>query len=922
MDFRILGPLEVENGGRTLDLGGARQRALLAILLLHRGKLVSASRLIDDLYGAQPPATAAKSLQAHMSRLRKALGTPTRIESRAGGYTLRLEPDELDADRFEARHEAGRAALSAGRAEEAAGELDEALSLWRGPPLADLEDEDFLQGELARLAELQLSCLEDRIEAELALGRPTKAIADLEPLLSRHPLRERLHGQLMVALYRSGRQAEALAAYQSARTALVEELGIEPGQALRQLHQAILRQDAGLNLAEPTSERTTSVFVGRAAELRELRAGLDDAFAGQGRLYLIAGEPGIGKSRLTDELIGHARARGALALVGRCWEAGGAPAYWPWVQALRTYVRETDPNALRAQLGAGAAELAQILPELHELLPGLPEHGTLESESARFRLFDATAELLRNASKSRPIVFVLDDLHAADAPSLLLLQFLARGLASTRLLFLGAYRDVDPVPGDLLTDLLGEVVREPVTRRLSLDGLSEHETAQYIELTAEGIFSPELVTALHDETEGNPLFVGETVRLLALEPLKPSSSGFELAIPQSIRDVIARRLSHLSEACNKVLVLASVLGREFDLAAIARLSNLTEDELLETLDEAMVARVVSDAPGAPGRLRFAHVLMRDTLYEGLTTARRVRLHRQAVAALEARYGDEPGSHLAELAHHSIAGNDFDAAVRYAQRAGDHALTLLAYEEAARLYETALEALDRADPSDERRRCELLLLLGAAEARAGESLAADKALLEAADIARRNRLPREVARAAADYGGRMVWTRGSHVPLLVPLLEEGLAGLDDEDVELRARLLARLAGALRDDVSRDRRDRLSREAVELARRTGQCRCTGVRARRPRLRHSRSGHARRMPRHRKRASRARRADRLPRGSPTRVHGDGQRKGRGRGDRRGGGRSGRRARHRRGARTAGSRLGRLRCGRDARAGSRQAR
>ena len=232
-----------------------------------------------------------------------------------------------------------------------------------------------------------------------------------------------------------------------------------------------------------------------------------------------------------------------------------------------------------------------------------------------------------------------------------------------------------------------------------------------------------------------------------------------LLVPAGIREVIGSRLRRLSEPCRDALIVASVLGREFRLDVLARVAAVSEDEVLETLDEAMTARVVSDVPGAPDRLRFAHVLIRDTLYEGLTTVRRVRLHRQAVGALEALHGNEPGAHLAELAHHSIAGSDFDRGLRYARLAGDHAFTLLAYEEAARLYETALQALELADPADERTRCELLVSLGAAEVRAGSTAAADAAFLDSVDIARRLGLPRELARAAVDYGGRMVWVAG-------------------------------------------------------------------------------------------------------------------------------------------------------------------
>ena len=244
--------------------------------------------------------------------------------------------------------------------------------------------------------------------------------------------------------------------------------------------------------------------------------------------------------------------------------------------------------------------------------------------------------------------------------------------------------------------------------------------------------------------------------------------------------MIARRLTHLSEECNRTLVLASVIGREFALDALAGLSGVAEDELLDLLDEAIAARVVSDVPGAPGRLRFAHVLIRDTLYEGLSAGRRIRLHRRVVDELEALYGDDAGPYLAELAHHAIAARDRDRAVRYATRAADRALASLADEEAARQYETALEALS---PADEQARCGLLLSLGEAESRAGNGSAARTALLAAAGIARRLGLAPELARAAAEYGGRIVYARASADERLLPLLEEGLAALGGQDTGL-------------------------------------------------------------------------------------------------------------------------------------------
>ena len=834
MDFRILGPLEVLEEGRAITLRGSRLRALLALLLLHANETLGTERLIDELWGERPPASAGKTLQMHISRLRKTLageagnGPAGVVLTRERGYELRLDPDCVDARRFERLVVEAGSELAGGHTRRAVAALEEALSLWRGAPLGEFAYEPFAQREIARLDDLRVTAHEQLIEAKLALGAHAEVVGQLETLIGEHPYRERLRAQLMLALYRSERQADALQAYQDARRTLVEELGIEPGERLRELERAILAQDPRLQLVaadEPSAAGSAmaaerSAFVGRQRELAELLGGLDDVFSGHGRLFLVAGEPGIGKSRLAEELLAHAKSRAARVLVGRCWEAGGAPAYWPWTQALRAYVRESDATALAAQLGAGAPELAQIVPDLRQRFPDLPPPARVEPEGARFRLFEATAEFLGNAGEQRPIVLVLDDLHAADPPSLLLLRFLARELGSTRLLLLGAYRSVDPLPGPHLTEMLTEVAREPVSRRLSLTGLSESEVAAYLNEAASDMASPQLAAALHGRTEGNPLFVGETVRLLSIEgAVSESIEQSRRTIPQSVRDVIGRRLTHLAQESNRLLLLASVLGREFPLDVLALLGGVSDDELLVWLDEAIAARVVSDVHDSPGRLQFAHVLIRDTLYDGLTSARRPRLHKLAVAALEQLNEDHPGPHLGALAHHSIAAGEHVKGLRYARQAANRAVELLAYDEAARLFGLALEALAKQPPVDPATRSELLIARGDALARAGGMADAREMFLAACDLARTGRLPEAFARAALGYGGNSGWQRVAGDNRLVPLLEEALRILGEDGPLLRARLLARLAGALRDEPSLEPRSSLSREAVEIARRLG-------------------------------------------------------------------------------------------------------
>lgn len=579
------------------------------------------------------------------------------------------------------------------------------------------------------------------------------------------------------------------------------------------------------SLARP-DDNPLGVFVGRERERTILAAGLEQAIAGRGRLFLIGGEPGIGKSRLADIFDSDARQRGVNVLWGRCWEAGGAPAYWPWVQSIRAQLRGDDPETLRRQLGLGAPHLAKILPEIRDLFADLPDLPSLDPETARFQLFDAAASFLKNAARLRPLMLILDDLHAADTPSLLLLQFLAGLLPTARICAVGTYRTTELTPDHPLAAAITELVRQPATHPLLLGGLSEPDVARFIELTT-GIVPPEqLVNAVHRETEGNPLFVGEVVRLLAHEGRLEGAAQkplWRLNVPQGVRQVIGRRLAHLSEDCNAILTIAAAFGREFSVEALERVSGTAGARLLELLDEAEGARVITEGPGMLGSLRFSHVLIRETLYDELTPTRRIRLHRQIGEMLETFYAGNPDPHLAELAYHffeAAPGGPLEKAITYAKAAGDRAVRLLAYEEAVRLYQMTLQAVEAGEPIDQALRCDLLLGLGDAQARAGDASSAKATYLSAAEVARARGMADRLARAALGYGGRFVWEALRGDRHLVPLLEEALGALGPEVSGLHVRLMARLAGGpLRDDVNRERRAVLSEAAVEMARRLG-------------------------------------------------------------------------------------------------------
>jgi DNA-binding SARP family transcriptional activator len=477
VEFRILGPLEVEGAAVPIDLSGSKQRALLAILLLNANEVVHPARLIELLWSEGPPLAAGKALQIHVSRLRRALAPDEVVQTRPGGYLVVADADSFDLPRFEALASEGRSLLAAGDEASARDRLAEALALWRGAPLAEFAAEPFARAEIARLEELHAGVLEDRVAADLARGGGAALVAELEALVAHHPLRERLREQLMLALYRSGRQAEALQAYRDARAALVDELGIEPGRKLQELEQAILRQDPSLEVRTQSARpgrRAAGTFVGRDREIEELSAALDDAAAGRGRLFLVSGESGLGKSRLADEVASRAKDAGLRVLWGRSARVEGAPPYWLWSQALRLLTAE------------------------------LPDLDPTKSGDARFRLFVDVASALRAASKTQPLFLVLDDLHDADEPSLLLLDFLAGELAEMHVAIVGTYVDGEATPAQLIA-----LAAHSAHHRLRLRPLTVADVERFVALAGAAETD---AAEVHAETGGNPRLVWQRVR--------------------------------------------------------------------------------------------------------------------------------------------------------------------------------------------------------------------------------------------------------------------------------------------------------------------------------------------------------------------------------------------------------------------------
>jgi DNA-binding CsgD family transcriptional regulator len=461
------------------------------------------------------------------------------------------------------------------------------------------------------------------------------------------------------------------------------------------------------------------IFVGRNRELSELKASLEDSLSGMGRLVMLAGEPGIGKTRTAQELTTYARLRGAQILWGRCHEERGMPPYWPWVQAIRSYARDRDLTSLRSEMGAGAEDIAEIVSDVRERLTDLKRSPSLEPDQARFRLFDSITTFLKNAAQRQPLVIVLDNLHWADNASLLLLEFLSQELIGSRMLLVGTYRDADLSRRHPLSQIMGELTKDRLFQRVLLRGLAQEDVGRFIEL-ASGITPPDrLVEAVHRQTEGNPLFVTEVVRLLVQERglAVGEQSSWSIRIPEGVREVIGRRLDRLSERCNQTLTIASVIGREFALAHLKYLiEDMSEDQLLEVLEEALAARVLEELPQTAGHYQFCHTMIQQTLLKELSTTRRVRLHARIAEVLEELYGNQSEAHADELIYHlseSAAMTGPSRLVHYLTVAGERALKAHAWEEALNYFQQALAARE-GQPADSET-AGLLFGLGRAQA---------------------------------------------------------------------------------------------------------------------------------------------------------------------------------------------------------------
>lgn len=578
----------------------------------------------------------------------------------------------------------------------------------------------------------------------------------------------------------------------------------------------------------PAGEHTSRIFLDRGRELAELRSAFEDALGGHGRLLLLTGEPGIGKSRLADELAEYAAGRGAMVLWGRCWEEHGASAYWPWLQVARACLQRSDAAAITSEVGRDLVPLVQGLPGLAELIPGGGPRSA-ETPTDRFPFFDAFASLLRAAAARGPLVLLLDDLQWADAASLLLLRFLAADVHQSPILVVGTHREPEGASASI-AKLLTEVAR--LGRSIALSGLGESDVGRFVQHVAGISPPPKVVGDLHAVTGGNPFFLDELVQLLRgqgriHDRAELGSGGLE--IPARVRQVIRLRLAPLSLPCREILETAAVVGREFSLPILEEAAAATTAEILQAIGEALPIGVVRPASGGLRRYGFAHALIRETLYDEIPYARRAGLHHRIAEALERHPGVDPEAGSAELAHHffcALAGGSIDKAIHYSLLAARSSMAHLAYETAIAHFDRALGALTLQGSADDRRRLDALLGKADAERMAGRGESARESFAAAIDLARRAGRAEDLARAVLGVGalcGAMVEAydpSGRVDETLVALLEEALSRLDSDDRPPRARLLGRLAAALYwAPGSGPRRDSLSRDAVAMAERIG-------------------------------------------------------------------------------------------------------
>jgi DNA-binding SARP family transcriptional activator len=843
LEIILTGQLAAEADGNradATDLPGRQASVVFAYLVAERDRPVPTEELAEAVWGGALPPTWRPALRGVVSKVRDFLGLlglpgADTLTSAAGCYRLVLPGDTaVDVEQAEGQAEQAWRALAAGRPAEAVAAAEQARAI-AGRPLLPGHDGVWVQDRRAALHQVRVRSLELLVEAHLRAGQAAQAVGPAGDLVALEPFRDSAYRRLLAAHAAAGDRGEALRAYDRYRRVLAEELGVGPSPDLEAAYLELLHAepaDVAPAAAEPLGGSAPGALVGRGPELRRLRDAWADARHGRRRTVLVAGEAGVGKTRLAAELAALAEADGGVVLAGRCDQHLGVP-YLPLREAVGRHLAAYPADRLRAVLGPRAAELVRFWPELAWRRPGLPPPAPAHPDADPYLLFEALTGLLEAIAVAGPLLLLVDDLHGADVASLLLVGSLARSGRPARLLTVLTYREDERVPRASLTAALGDLVRAPGAELLTLGGLDDGAVAALAAAATArppGRGAAALAHVLRERTAGNPFLVGELLRHLVETGALDGGDVTAVAagpavddVPESVRWVVGQRLARLGGPVEHVLGAAAVIGYQADLALLGRVAGLGHDSLLSALDTAVAARLLEERPG--GGYAFHHPIVRDLLYRRLPAGERARAHRQVAEALEGLTGG--GGRVGELADHfALAGGPLAGrAVDYARRAGEEAFAGRRYEESARRHRQALAVRDRAEgaAADPQGRARLLCAQGDAWAAAGQDRPAAEAYLGAAAAAREAGSAELLARAALGLGAAGFWSAELDRAVPTGLLAEALEAAGPDDSPARARLLARLAGwrTAGSRLGAEAGDRPAgfAEAVAMARRLG-------------------------------------------------------------------------------------------------------
>jgi len=695
LTFQVLGPVRVWRDDVELDIGPRQQSYLLALLLMHMGGPVSTAKLIDLIWDDSPPTSAVNIVQKYIGTLRRLLepnlsarAPGSYLHRRSSGYQFEVGRVALDLREFRRFLGLARAALDAQRIEEGVDAYVAALARWRGSAGDGLALGSTAAPLFAAVNRELLDACVEAARVAVPRGQAKRILQPVRLAAWMAPLDETIQATLLTTLAASGRRAEALSVFDTVRASLADELGIDPGPALREAHRQVLRQAGAASapqfagpFPESVSDGRSDRLIGRQEELAVLRHAVDSATSGRAQVVLVEGPPGVGKSRLLAEVTDEAAAHGALTFWGRCLDGAGTPSMWPWVQIAEALI-PTLPEAERARWTAGLGDLLRH-PARSVETPVRPDAG------AQFRLYRQVVALVGAAAVRQPLIVLVEDLHWADQASLQLFAHLAESLPA-RCVLLGTLRSHAPMPSHHVEHMLAAVARLERHRRIVLGPLDPSDVAELVRQETGQAPSPDVARSIQARTEGNPLFVRELARSLADEDHLTDQPAAQAAVPSTVQDIVRDRTSMLDDEDRRLVEIAALMGRDIDVRLLASAADLDASQCLARLAALGAIGLVEATAGAPGDWRFVHDLVRESVARSTSRSDAGRFHLHIAAAL-AQTQEPAERHGEALAHHLYAAGPLAEPKQTAQAflvAGRIAARRSAYEAAEKHLDTA------------------------------------------------------------------------------------------------------------------------------------------------------------------------------------------------------------------------------------------